>query len=82
MVDTSNAINKMLGKKITKMVPKKEPLENCPDCGVKPGQPHIKNCDMEYCSVCGKQRLMETMTGERCKGHNRMKAKWTGKYPK
>lgn len=49
---------------------------NCPDCGVKPGEPHTMGCDVERCSVCGGQRF-----GECCKGHDKVFARWTGWWP-
>lgn len=51
-------------------------LTDCPDCGVKPGKPHKLNCDVERCSVCGRQRLFDN-----CKGHDRAFARWTGIWP-
>lgn len=48
----------------------------CPDCGVKPGQPHKRNCDVERCSVCGSQRI-----GCECKGHDKAFSRWTGYWP-
>lgn len=51
-------------------------LKQCPDCSVDPGQPHLANCDVERCSVCGGQRFMDS-----CKGHDRLFARWTGVWP-
>ena len=55
-------------------MPKK--LRNCPDCSVKPGEIHLINCDVERCSVCGRQRLMDD-----CKGHDPAFSRWTGIWP-
>jgi hypothetical protein len=51
-------------------------LSNCPDCGVKPGEKHLINCDVEICSVCGCQRL-----GDDCKEHDKSFSRWTGFWP-
>jgi hypothetical protein len=51
-------------------------LENCHDCGVKPGQAHLRGCDVEHCSVCGYSRL-----GCSCKDHDPLFARWTGIWP-
>lgn len=56
--------------------PEQETLTNCPDCNVKPGQPHNPGCDVERCSVCGNQKL-----GCHCKGHDIDFARWTGLWP-
>lgn len=51
-------------------------LENCHDCGAKPGQVHDSGCDVERCSVCGGKWI-----GCGCKGHDRYFARWTGIWP-
>jgi hypothetical protein len=51
-------------------------LTDCPDCGAKPGQVHNDNCDVERCSVCGGQKLMDD-----CEGHDKAFARWTGLWP-
>lgn len=30
---------------------------NCHDCGIRPGQKHMENCDVARCTTCGGQRL-------------------------
>jgi len=55
---------------------RKPELSECHDCGVGPGQPHLNNCDVERCSVCGGQYLM---CG--CKKHDKAFARWTGFWP-
>lgn len=62
-------------------------MRNCPDCGVKPGEPHEDGCDVERCTVCKGQRLQcvyEDDEGEivdEHPDHDPQKAAWTGEWP-
>ena len=51
-------------------------MNNCPDCGVEPGEIHIDGCDVERCSACGYHRLQC-----RCKTHDPAWARWSGWWP-
>lgn len=51
-------------------------MKPCHDCGAKPGETHMDNCDVERCSVCGGQRMCCD-----CVGHDRRFARWTGFWP-
>lgn len=63
-----------------KMAGKTRPgITNCPDCGVLPGERHYDGCDVEWCSVCGGQRLQ--CDPEKCKRHDKSFARWTGIWP-
>lgn len=45
----------------------------CPDCGVVIGQPHITECDIQRCSICGSQKIS-------C-DHDPLASVWTGEWP-
>lgn len=53
-----------------------ETIRDCPDCAVKPGEPHWENCDVQRCSACGDQRLVCE-----CEDHDPLFARWTGIWP-
>ena len=59
-----------------------ESIKNCPDCGVKPGEVHLDNCDVERCSQCGWQKLSCGIHSG-CDGtkHDKNFARWTGLWP-
>ena len=56
------------------MVDKKQ---NCPDCGVPPGEMHRPDCDIEQCPNCGRQLL----TCGCQPGQRAVRLAWTGHYP-
>ena len=58
----------------------KNELRNCHDCNAKPGEPHLRGCDTERCSVCGGQRL-GCEGDDDCKDHDPLFAVWTGIWP-
>ena len=51
-------------------------MKDCHDCGALPGNPHKGGCDVERCSIWGRQRLQ-------CEheGHDPLFARWTGIWP-
>ena len=51
------------------------PLD-CGDCGAHPGELHHPCCDIQVCSVCGRQWIS---CG--CKDHDPQFARWTGFWP-
>ena len=53
-----------------------EKITWCPECGAVPGRPHKAGCDVERCSVCGRQKIRCD-----CKGHDPQFARWTGLWP-
>jgi hypothetical protein len=50
--------------------------DNCPDCAVTPGQPHVAGCDIARCLTDGGQRL--SCDG---RGHDCGQDVWTGEWP-
>lgn len=49
---------------------------DCPDCGVAIGRPHIDECGVERCSVCGEQRITCN-----CDGHDPVISAWQDELP-
>lgn len=52
-------------------------IKECPDCDSAPGRPHDPGCDVERCSVCGRQAI----SCGACSGHDPLFARWTGLWP-
>jgi hypothetical protein len=49
----------------------------CHDCGARPGERHRRDCDVEQCSNCGRQRVSCECPSER----KRRRLDWTGQWP-
>lgn len=58
--------------------PEPEPLKLCPDCGVAPGQPHLKGCDVARCKLCGFQEIQCDHFDD---GQIVPMTLWTGEWP-
>ncbi len=58
-------------------MPKIRRPENCPDCGVEPGELHDPGCDVERCPGCGHQAL--SCDDDHWEGLPRIP--WTGIWP-
>ncbi len=48
----------------------------CPDCGVEGGHVHKPDCDIQRCSVCGRQYVCC-----QCDGHDPIETIWLGEWP-
>lgn len=55
------------------------PIQNCHDCGAKPGRYHSPGCDVERCPECGGQLLSCGCYDEMPPKKNR--SPWTGVWP-
>jgi hypothetical protein len=53
--------------------------KTCPDCGVNPGELHIRGCDVERCPDCGGQLLFDDCADPPGLIHPRQP--WTGEWP-
>ena len=53
----------------------REPITNCPDCEVAPGEIHNDNCDISHCLNCGDQTIFEDCCD------NVQHDVWTGIWP-
>jgi hypothetical protein len=52
-------------------------MNNCPDCGARPGSRHQPDCDVERCPSCGGQRISCD-----CPDHLKTpRLAWTGEWP-
>lgn len=63
-------------------------LQDCHDCGAKPGEIHAAGCDVECCSVCGGQRIScgcddfeDDNATLKVRRHDPAFARWTGFWP-
>lgn len=52
---------------------------NCPDCGVQPGQWHIRGCDIKQCPYCGDQSVYCDPDDDPIPLDDRLR--WTGLWP-
>lgn len=53
---------------------------SCPTCVANIGERHRKGCDIERCTVCGRQRMECSAVGAH-KTHKPDRAAWTGYWP-
>src|SRR4051812_37504483 len=53
--------------------------QECPNCGVYPGQYHVPGCDVERCSCCGGQLIACFMRDDTPPPDERLP--WTGVWP-
>lgn len=53
--------------------------ELCPDCGVRIGEDHLPNCDIERCPACGFQRLSCDCFDDELEGLKNIP--WSGEFP-
>lgn len=53
-----------------------EMLDNCPNCGARPGHIHDENCAVQRCSHCGRQAICCDSPD-----HDPKFSRWTGLYP-
>jgi len=49
---------------------------NCPDCGLEGGHAHKPDCDIQRCSVCGRQHV-----SCQCEDHDPIESIWLGEWP-